>query len=573
MTAALAELLADNPRDDLSFWKTVVDTMDEALIVVDPDRNIVYSNRKAEALTGQSLSQCRGEPCVDAISCPQCACVCRLFEEGSLEGVAVTVYDPRDGTPRVFLKHGQVLRDATGRVIGGVETFSDVTGEVRERRDKERRIELLFHEKKRTEALIDSLSEGVASLDATLRILSFSQRLSEITGHDASEATGKSFLELLGLDDTVQLPTPADGSSHRRIRAQIRRRDRTLRPVELIFRPVRFSDGEILVLVRDLAPAEDTPRGAEATDTFHGIITRSEKMRPVLKLIEHVAASEANVLIEGESGAGKELVARAVHRMSPRRDEPFYAVNCATFTGSLLLSELFGHERGAFTGAIGTQRGKLELAGRGTLFLDEVSEIPLEHQALLLRVLEERTFERVGGHVRIDMNARIIAATNRDLDDLRGAGQFRDDLYYRLRVVPIRVPPLRDRAQDVALLARVFLARAAGTHARELSPEALELLTAYPWPGNVRELRNVIEYLCCVSSGEITADDLPPEIRAGSGRTLEIGRPPARISDDDERARIHDALRQTRFHRGHAAELLGIDRTTLWRKMRRLGIE
>jgi DNA-binding NtrC family response regulator len=256
--------------------------------------------------------------------------------------------------------------------------------------------------------------------------------------------------------------------------------------------------------------------------------------------------------------------------MSHRRDEPFYAVNCATFTGSLLLSELFGHERGAFTGAIATQPGKLELAGRGTLFLDEVNEIPLEHQALLLRVLEDRTFERVGGHTRIEMNARIIAATNRDLDEVRRAGQFRDDLYYRLRVVPIRVPPLRQRTEDIPLLARTFLARAAGSGRRDLSNEALELLSAYTWPGNVRELRNVIEYLCCVSRGEITANDLPPEVRNGDRGLAEDRHP--RLINAGERSRIEEALAVTRFHRGRAAELLGIDRTTLWRKMRRYGI-
>ncbi|MBI2952429.1 sigma-54-dependent Fis family transcriptional regulator, partial [bacterium] len=234
----------------------------------------------------------------------------------------------------------------------------------------------------------------------------------------------------------------------------------------------------------------------EEGDQFHDLIGRSPQMHQVYRLIQQVAASDLSVLIRGESGVGKELVARAIHQSSPRRERPFVAVNCAALLETLLESELFGHEKGAFTGADRAKPGRFEMADGGTLFLDEVGDIPLTTQVKLLRVLETKAFERVGGTRTVSADVRILGATHRDLEDLIAKGQFREDLYFRLNVLPLHLPPLREHREDIPLLARAFLRRIAlrsGRDIRGLSRGALERLTAHPWPGNIRELQNVLE--------------------------------------------------------------------------------
>jgi transcriptional regulator with GAF, ATPase, and Fis domain len=243
----------------------------------------------------------------------------------------------------------------------------------------------------------------------------------------------------------------------------------------------------------------------EEGDRFHELVGRSRQMHQLYQLIDQVAASDLTILLRGESGTGKELVARAVHESSPRRDQPFVAVSCAAFTESLLESELFGHEKGAFTGADRRKPGRFEMADGGTLFLDEVGDLPITTQVKLLRALETRSFERVGGTESITVDVRIVAATNRDLEELIAAAQFRDDLYFRLNVVPVRVPPLREHAEDIAQLAAYFLQRLAdrsGTQACSLSRGAVERLTNYTWPGNIRELRNVVERAAVIYAEE-----------------------------------------------------------------------
>ena len=231
---------------------------------------------------------------------------------------------------------------------------------------------------------------------------------------------------------------------------------------------------------------------------FHDILSKSPRMHDVFELIGHVAQTVSTVLIAGETGTGKELVARAVHEASPRRDGPFVAVNCAALPESLLESELFGHEKGAFTSAAGQRKGRFELAHGGTIFLDEVGEIPLAMQAKLLRVLQERQIERVGGTQTIEVDVRVVAATNRDLLRLAKDGKFREDLYYRLNVVKIDLPPLHERPEDVALLAEHFVQKfsRAGAAPKQIAPEAMEALLQHRWPGNIRELENAIERAC-----------------------------------------------------------------------------
>jgi transcriptional regulator with PAS, ATPase and Fis domain len=290
-----------------------------------------------------------------------------------------------------------------------------------------------------------------------------------------------------------------------------------------------------------------------------------------------VAPTRASVLLQGESGTGKELIAHAIHQNSPRRRGPFIAVNCGALAPTLLESELFGHEKGAFTGAAARRKGRFELADGGTLFLDEISEISPDLQVKLLRVLQEQAFERVGGTETVRVDIRLIAATNRDIDALVREGAFREDLYYRLNVVRITVPPLREREDDIPLLANAFVQESSeinGKPVKPLGPRVMAALQGYRWPGNVRQLRNVIEGMVVMATGrEITLKNLPPDIRAAtsSGRTIQI--PVGGSMRDAEREIIRATLRETEGNRARAAKMLGLGRKTLYRKMALYGIQ
>ena len=329
------------------------------------------------------------------------------------------------------------------------------------------------------------------------------------------------------------------------------------------------------------------------------LLGQSEAMRNILSQIERVAASDCTVLISGESGTGKELVSQAIHGLSDRRQNPYVRMNCAAVPETLADSELFGHEKGAFTGAVGRRLGRFELAANGTLLLDEISEMPLNLQAKLLRVIQEREFERVGGGRTLRADCRVIATTNRDLDAYVKEGGFRQDLYYRLNVVPIRVPPLRERVEDIPLLAQAFLERFLEKSHSDRSrlvfqEDTLAILSAYAWPGNVRELEHLVERLCVMEKGPtLTPAMLPPELwnRGMAIPPLPRNEPAAALAEpvapsavgaeappsspgastfnmaEIERATILRALEHTRGHRNQATELLGISIRTLRNKL------
>lgn len=308
---------------------------------------------------------------------------------------------------------------------------------------------------------------------------------------------------------------------------------------------------------------------------FSALIVASPSMQELFGLAAQVAKTDATVLLLGESGTGKDLLARAIHEESNRKAGPFVKVDCAALPEALLESELFGYEKGAFTNAVTRKPGRLELAQGGTLFLDEVGEMSLPLQAKLLRTLEERAFERVGGTTTVTVDARFIAATNRNLEEALREGRFREDLYFRLNVFPLSVPPLRRRREDISPLAKVFLARYAkkyGKAVADLSPEALSLLRRYPWPGNVRELEHAIERAVILSERPILGpEDIGLDLLAlGMGDGLEgEGMTLAEL----EREYISRVLKKVRGHKGRAAKILGINRKTLLEKRRRYGLD
>ncbi len=309
---------------------------------------------------------------------------------------------------------------------------------------------------------------------------------------------------------------------------------------------------------------------------FENLVGQSHQIVEIYKLVARVARLDTTVLILGETGTGKELVARAIHYASARGDRPFVVVDCASLPETLFESELFGHERGAFTGALAARRGLLESSDGGTCFLDEIGDLTAPLQAKLLRTLQERTIRRVGGNQPIPVDVRIVAATNRELRKLVAEGAFRDDLYYRLNVVTLAVPPLRERTEDIPLLAQHFLekfARAAGHPLKRLAPETQALLARYQWPGNVRELEHMIERAVALASSEILLpDDFPSQLRGEADPTLRL--PAARMTlEEVKRWYVHKALDEAGGNKLRAAELLGIDRRTLYRILQRQATE
>ncbi len=312
--------------------------------------------------------------------------------------------------------------------------------------------------------------------------------------------------------------------------------------------------------------------------SFHNILSKNPHMHAVFELISNVAQSSSTVLIEGETGTGKEQVARAIHMASHQRSGPLVAVNCAALPETLLESELFGHEKGAFTSAVGQRRGRFELANGGTIFLDEVGDVPATMQAKLLRVLQERRFERVGGTESIEVDVRVIAATNRSLQKLVKQGTFREDLYYRLNVVKIDLPPLRERPEDINLLATHFTEKYArpGEAPKQIAPEAMEVLLNYRWPGNIRELENAIERACVTSRDHvIRVENLPTEVIAPPAPKLpfhvDIDRPlPELLADavaNIEQQYLRKALKKTRGNVGQCAKISGLSRRSITAKI------
>jgi two-component system response regulator HydG len=334
---------------------------------------------------------------------------------------------------------------------------------------------------------------------------------------------------------------------------------------------------------------ENTYLREETQARYGEIVGESPAMQKVFRWIDRVARSESTVMIYGESGTGKELVARAIHAGSPRKEGPFIRVNCGALSDSLLESELFGHEKGAFTGAERRRRGRFELAHGGTLFLDEVATVPHTTQVRLLRVLQERELERVGGEETIPVDVRIIAATNVPPEELRGHGAFREDLFYRLHVVPIVLPPLRERTEDIAILVNHFiekLARRTASPAQAASPGALRKLSLYAWPGNVRELENVIERALVMAEGGLLEEADIPTLGEGNGRLRSAGHeqtgegsvPPTgmdlnRAMEDMEEHFLRQALEQAGGVKAEAARLLGLKPSALYYKLEKYGIE
>jgi two-component system, NtrC family, response regulator HydG len=447
--------------ETVDYFKAIVDTAQEGIMIVDPKGNILSMNPAAESLTGYTAAELVGRNC-RTLDCTGCELIapgednvwCKLFQDGEVKGKKCTITDKEHNIVHVS-KNASVLRDKNGTIMGAVETLSDISEMVQQQ-------------------------------------------------------------------------------------------------------------NEILTLRKSLSMGGD----------YRGIIGNSAIMQHLYELIENVAQSDAPVMISGESGVGKELVARAIHESSPRQNGSFIKVNCAALNENLLESELFGHVKGAYTGAERNRIGRFEAAHRGSIFLDEIGDIPLPTQVKLLRVLEEKEIERVGDHKTIPVDVRIISASNKNLDELIEQGTFREDLYFRINVFPIHAPSLRDHSNDIPLLAQKFVevsTEKSGKKVKGFTPEAMGALSNYRWPGNVRELRNTVEYaLVLCSKKSIGKEHLPPKI-LGSGS--ESSSRTRGVESNSERDEIIRVLRKTGGNQSKAAEQLGISRVTVWKKIKKYNIQ
>jgi PAS domain S-box-containing protein len=444
------------------YWKTVVDTIQDAIMIVDKDGIIVEVNRAFEKITQFRKEDILGKPCT-VLNCDRCEIArkregdnwCKLFSEGSLKMTRCLLMKKYGGYVHV-VKNASTLRDDSGEVIGAVETLTDIT----------------------------ELMEKNTQLEAFRREL-------------------------------------------------------------------------------------------KTEDGFSGILGLSASMQRVFDLIGNAAQADAPVIIFGESGTGKELVAKAIHENGPRKRKPYVKVNCAALTESLLESELFGHVKGAFTGAVRSREGRFEAARGGDIFLDEIGDLPLATQVKLLRVLEEKVIERVGDNRPVQIDVRIISATNRDLKQLVDEGRYREDFFYRINVIPIIVPPLRERLEDIPLLAESFFRRIQLKSARQIqgiTNEAMELLLDYAWPGNVRELKSAFEYAFVTCQEEmIQPHHFPPSVYQAT-----LAAKPKRATQLDrdglKKKQLIEALEQAGGNQSKAAQILGISRVTVWNRMKRYGI-
>lgn len=420
-------------------------------------------------------------------------------------------------------------------------------------------------------------SGAIYILDAEGRILFWSRAAERLLGLPADTVLGRPAVSVIVCRECDGLAALIERGRLDDEPTAVQRADGSLLQATRSARAFFAANGSFAGAVGVLRPEpENQPEAgteSERTEVFHGLITRDVAMKQALQIVRNVAATEATVLIRGESGTGKELVARALHEESPRRARPFLAINCAALSPTLLESELFGHVRGAFTGAVKDHAGLFKRADSGTLFLDEVAELPLELQAKLLRALQEKTFIPVGGDRPIRVDVRIVAATHRSLREAVKDGRFREDLMYRLRVVPIFLPPLRARRDDIDLMLRQSIDRhnrKGPRHIAKIDPDALRLLLDYRWPGNVRELQNVVEYAFAVGRGEtLRPEDLPPEFLEDP-EAMETGTEP--VEAPDEASRVREALRRAHGRIDDAARLLNMSRATFWRKRKKYGL-
>ncbi|MDZ7292126.1 MAG: sigma 54-interacting transcriptional regulator [candidate division KSB1 bacterium] len=556
--------------------KSVLDAIPQGLVMVNSAGNIIYFNPYAEMALGIRASDALGHHFRE-VFCPslplnQCWVNIALLAATPLRQHRFEMERP-NGQRHLLEANFTPLRDQSENVIAAIISINAING-------SSPLTERLQQTEETRDAILASITDGLFTVDHEWRITSFNRAAERMTGFRESEVLGKFCSQVLKTDRCHEgCPLATTLEHHQSLfDYEVTIHDRNDQPQKISVNTAVLNnrDGTPIggiVSFRDTTLLKKLQADLQTTTQFEGMVGRHKKMLEIYELITEVADSDATVLIMGESGTGKELVANAIVRRSRRRDKPFVKVNCSVFPETLLESELFGHVKGAFTDARQDRLGRFELANGGTIFLDEVGEMSANAQLKLLRVLEEEKFERVGSSTTIKVDVRVIAATNQNLPHLVQEKRFREDLYYRLNVIPIVLPPLRERRTDLPLLVDHFLTKyrlLTGKPITQLGDAAMDLLMRYDYPGNVRELENAIEHAFARTTGNvITEQKLPLAIRHHSVIHETVTTPE---KGNGECERIFQALEQARWNRNRAARFLGISRITLWRRMKALGM-
>jgi PAS domain S-box-containing protein len=442
--------------------------------------------------------------------------------------------------------------------------------------------------KDQTQIILDSIADGVFTVDAEFRITSFNRSAEKITGIKKEEAIGRQCWEVFrasicekqcSMRHTMETGRPILNQAIFIVNLE---GDRI--PVSISTALLKDEQGRVIGGVetfRDLSVVEELRKELSRQHSFLDMISKNKEMQRLFGILEQVSESDATILLEGESGTGKELFAKAIHSLSPRKKGPLITLNCGSLPDTLLESELFGYEKGAHSTAFKDKPGRLALANGGTLFLDEIGDISPALQIRLLRVLQDKVYEPLGSTESLKTDVRVVAATNKNLEELVASGKFRPDLYYRVNVVKLVLPPLRERKEDIPLLVEHFIrkfGRLSGKEIQGLSPEVLPVLMAHDFPGNIRELENIVEYAIVVCKNSlISLEHLPDYLRERTGaspkRLAKEMQQPGFSLHDMERGLLYEVLKKNHWNKKATAAQMGIHPTTLWRKMKRLNIE
>jgi len=559
-------------------YEDFLERFSDGVVAIDKNRRIISFSRGAERITGYRAEDVTGLTCEEVFKSDICEkkCIVKMvLKTGkTVSNFREDIKDIKGNTIAVSV-NATALLDIHNDVVGVVLSFRNVLEVYRLTAE-------LFKESIRLQSILSSIADGVFTVDSDWVITSFNPAAERITGYMKKDVLGKPcnfvFRSVVCDEDCPLRKTIRTGESISNFEMEIVNAKEERVPISVSTSLLIDEKGDIIGGVetfRDLSVLKHLTNELKGRYSFANIVGKNPNMQKIYDLIEAVSNTNSTVLILGETGTGKDLVARAIHYNSARRTRPFVKISCAALPETLLESELFGHKKGAFTGAVKDKPGRFSVADGGTVFLDEVGEIPVSIQAKLLRVLEEQEFEPLGSTRAVKVDVRIIAATNRNLEEAMKEGKFREDLFYRLNVVPIHLPSLRERKDDIPLIVEHLVKKfnqETGKHILSVSPKAMELLIDNNWGGNVRQLENAIEYAFIHCEGKtINEKHLPMEISRKRGRgeyQFQGG-----SLEEIEKNAIIEALKKYNNNRGKAANALGISRITLWRRMSKFDIE
>src|SRR3989454_4995767 len=580
-------------------FRLIVDTIPGFVCTLNAAGEIELLNRQVLEYFGKTTEELKNWATSDAVHPDDLPLLVAAWKRGIETGQPI-VSEHRsrrfDGAYSWCLLRGHPQRDAEGRIVRWYTLVTDIDDRKRAEGELERAFDEMAKSEVELRTIIDAIPQLIIGIKPDGKFLSANQAVLDYSGLTEEDVRSESFRDVFHPEDSERLRNERDRAISRGVpfeyERRVRRRDGQYRWFLVQYNPLLGERGEVIrwyatgTDIHDRKQAEERTRQEnvalrEQIDQafmFEEIVGSSPALKSVLSSIVSVAPTDSTVLITGETGTGKELIARAVHKHSERAGQPFISVNCASIPPSLIASELFGHEKGAFTGAVQRRQGRFELAHSGTIFLDEIGDLPAETQITLLRVLQERQFERVGGNRTLTTDVRVIAATNRDLTAAIAAGTFRSDLFYRLNVFPIEVPPLRKRKEDIPMLVEYFVKRyaeKAGKHICKIDNSALERCQSYPWPGNIRELQNIVERSVILCGGDTfwiekawLASVQPPR--------QELAGPLPNTIRNQEKEMIEAALAESKGKvagpEGAAAKL-GIPPSTLDSKIKQLRIK